>query len=71
MKHEQLRIFKQFPGTYAEFFVLWLSKTTNKSSDKTVKNKYIMLKHPAQSICKVTYICCVTNHDAPALKIEG
>jgi hypothetical protein len=70
MKHEQLRILKRFPGTLAEFFVLRLWKTTNKSSDRTVKNKYIMLKHPAQPTCKVTYICCVTNHDAPALITE-
>jgi len=69
MKHEKLRILKRYPGTLAEFFVMWLWKTTNKYSDKTVK-QYIMLKHLAQSICKVTYICCVTNHDAPALTTE-
>jgi len=71
MQHKQFRIFKRFPGTLAEFFVLRLWKTTNKSSDKTVKNKYIMLKHPAQSLCKVTYICYVTNRDTPALTTEG
>jgi len=71
MKHEQLRILKQLPGTLVEFFLLRLWKTTNKTSDKRLKNKHIMLKHPAQSTCKFTYICCITSHEAPALTTEG